>query len=90
MTKKSQTTTIIVRILRVAVAAVFLWTASGKLMSDPMTIEMFTNLGVEPRGRIGTGIVEVLAALMLLISPVAWIGAAIAAITMVVAIVLHL
>lgn len=86
----SKTTKTILWILRVAVAAIFVWTASGKLMWDPRVIEMFTNLGVEPRGRIGAGVVEIIAAILLLITPLARVGAVLAAATMVVAIVLHL
>ncbi|MEX2606712.1 MAG: DoxX family protein [Kiritimatiellia bacterium] len=37
-----------------------------KLMSDPDTITLFESLGMEPAGRIVIGILEILAALLLL------------------------
>ena len=51
---------------------------------------IFTAIGMEPWGRIGTGIMELIASVLLLINPVAWIGALIALGLMGGAIVMHL
>jgi putative oxidoreductase len=45
-----------------------------KLTGAPESIDLFTELGVEPWGRIGLGIVEVIASLLLLIPRTAAFG----------------
>jgi hypothetical protein len=38
-------------------------------------VELFTKLGVEPWGRIGTGVIELIASILLLIPSTAFVGA---------------
>lgn len=57
-------------------AAVILWqTLYFKFTAAPESVALFTKLGVEPWGRIGTGIVELFAGLFLLIPSTVFIGA---------------
>lgn len=54
------------------------------------SVELFSTLGMEPWGRIGTGIVELIASILLLIPRTTWLGAAIGLATMSGAIFFHL
>ncbi len=62
-------------ILRVAAAAILLQTLYFKFTGHPESVELFTKLGVEPWGRIGTGIIELITGIILLIPATAFIGA---------------
>jgi len=61
-----------------------------KFTGAPESVEIFSKLHVEPWGRIATGIVELIAGLMLLIPPTATLGAAIGLVLMFGAIASHL
>lgn len=63
-------------LLRIAAAVILLQTLYFKFTAHPESVELFTKLGVEPWGRIGTGIIELIAAVLLLIPSTAVIGAA--------------
>jgi len=54
-------------ILRSFAAIVVLQTLFFKFSAAPISIYIFSELGMEPWGRIGTGIVELIAAILLLI-----------------------
>lgn len=45
-----------------------------KFTGHPESVELFTKMGVEPWGRIGTGIIELLTGILLLIPATAFIG----------------
>ncbi len=45
-----------------------------KFTGHPESVELFTKLGVEPWGRIGTGIIELITGILLLIPATAFIG----------------
>lgn len=62
-------------ILRIAAAAILLQTLYFKFSGHPESVELFTKLGVEPWGRIGTGIIELITGILLLIPSTAFIGA---------------
>ena len=62
-------------ILRVTAAAILLQTLYFKFTAHPESVELFTKLGVEPWGRIATGIIELITALFLLIPFTSFIGA---------------
>jgi uncharacterized membrane protein YphA (DoxX/SURF4 family) len=68
-------TVIISWILRVIAAAILLQTLYFKLTANPESVELFTKLGVEPWGRIGTAIIELIAGILLLIPSTVFIGA---------------
>ena len=67
--------TIISLFLRVAAAAILLQTLYFKFTGHPESVELFTKLGVEPWGRIGTGIIELFTGMLLLIPSTVFIGA---------------
>ncbi len=54
-------------LLRGVAAAILLQTLYFKFTGAPESIYIFTTLGLEPWGRIGTGIVELIASILLLI-----------------------
>jgi putative oxidoreductase len=61
-------------ILRVVAAVILLQTLYFKFTGHPESVELFTKLGVEPWGRIGTGIIELITGILLLIPATAFIG----------------
>jgi putative oxidoreductase len=67
--------TIISWILRIAAAVILLQTLYFKFTGHPESVELFTRLGVEPWGRIGTGIIELATGVLLLLPATAFIGA---------------
>jgi len=75
--------------LRVIAAAILGQTLFFKFSGAPESVYIFETLGVEPWGRIGSGVVELVASLLLL-SPLAVWGALLAAGVMVGAIGSHL
>jgi uncharacterized membrane protein YphA (DoxX/SURF4 family) len=62
-------------ILRIAAAAILLQTLYFKFTGHPESVELFTKLGVEPWGRIGTGVIELITGIILLIPATAFVGA---------------
>jgi uncharacterized membrane protein YphA (DoxX/SURF4 family) len=62
-------------ILRIAAAAILLQTLYFKFTEHPESVELFTKLGVEPWGRIGTGVIELITGMLLLVPATAFIGA---------------
>jgi uncharacterized membrane protein YphA (DoxX/SURF4 family) len=71
-------------------AIILLQTLFFKFTGAPESVYIFTTVGMEPVGRIGSGIVELIAAVLLLWPSKAWIGAVLASSTMVGAIASHL
>ena len=53
----------------------FLQTLYFKFTGHPESIALFTKLGVEPWGRIGTGVIELVTAVLLLVPSTVFIGA---------------
>jgi len=62
-------------ILRAVVAIVLLQTLFFKFTGAEESVYIFTKLGMEPWGRIGSGVAELVAAILLLIPRTAWLGA---------------
>ena len=62
-------------LLRIAAAVILLQTLYFKFTAHPESVELFTKLGAEPWGRIGTGIIELIASILLLIPASVFIGA---------------
>ena len=77
-------------ILRVIAAAILLQTLFFKFTAAPESVYIFTKVGAEPWGRIASGVVELFAAVLLLIPATTWLGAALAAGVMVGAVASHL
>ncbi|MDE3142506.1 MAG: DoxX family protein, partial [Bacteroidota bacterium] len=62
-------------LLRIIAAIILLQTLYFKFTAHPESVALFTKLGVEPWGRIGTGIIELIAGILLLIPATAFVGA---------------
>jgi putative oxidoreductase len=77
-------------VLRLAAAGILLQTLFFKFTAAPESVYIFTKVGLEPRGRIGSGVVELIAALLILSPRLTWLGSAIAIAVMAGAIVSHL
>lgn len=58
--------TIILWIFRVLAALIMLQTLYFKFSAHPQSVHLFTILGMEPWGRIGTGVLELIASLLIL------------------------
>ncbi|AFK04684.1 hypothetical protein Emtol_3556 [Emticicia oligotrophica DSM 17448] len=61
-------------ILRIVAAVILLQTLYFKFTAHPESVELFSKLGVEPWGRIGTGVLELITGILLLIPATAFIG----------------
>jgi uncharacterized membrane protein YphA (DoxX/SURF4 family) len=61
--------------LRIIAALILLQTLFFKFTGHPESVELFSKLGVEPWGRIGTGVIELIASILLLIPSTVFIGA---------------
>ncbi len=62
-------------LLRFAVAIILIQTLRFKFTAHPDSVYIFTKVGLEPYGRIITGITELIAGILLLIPKTIWIGA---------------
>ncbi len=74
---------------RIVASVILLQTLYFKFTASPESVYIFTTVGMEPWGRIGVGVAEAVAGVLLLITPVAWWGAALALGLMVGAIGMH-
>jgi uncharacterized membrane protein YphA (DoxX/SURF4 family) len=63
-------------ILQIVAAAILLQTLFFKFTGAAESVYIFTTLGIEPWGRIATGAVELIAAILLLVPRTAAVGAA--------------
>jgi len=62
-------------ILRIIVAIILIQTLRFKFTAHPDSVYIFETVGLEPYGRIGIGILELIAGILLLIPKTVWIGA---------------
>ena len=85
-----KTCAIIAWICRVAAAVILLQTLFFKFTAAPESVYIFTKAGLEPWGRIGSGIAELIAAILILIPATTWLGAGLALAVMASAIFSHL
>ncbi|MEO0898653.1 MAG: DoxX family membrane protein [Bacteroidota bacterium] len=67
--------TIISWVLRLAGAIILLQTLFFKFTAAPESVELFSQLGAEPVGRIGVGIAELITSILLLVPKTVWLGA---------------
>jgi len=77
-------------VLQLAAAGILLQTLFFKFTGAEESVYIFTTLGAEPWGRIGTGVVELIASLLLLVPGTASLGASLALGIMTGAILSHL
>lgn len=69
-----KTLRIVSRVLRIIAAVILLQTLYFKFTAHPESVELFSKLGAEPWGRIGTGILELVTGILLLIPATAFVG----------------
>lgn len=62
-------------VLRLIVAVVLLQTLYYKFGGHEESIYIFTTLGLEPYGRIGIGVMELIASILILLKRTSWAGA---------------
>jgi len=76
--------------LQIVTSVILLQTLYFKFTAQPESVYIFSKIGTEPYGRIGSGVVELIAGILLLMPATAWMGALIAAGVMVGALGSHL
>jgi putative oxidoreductase len=77
-------------ILRITAAAILLQTLFFKFTGAPESIYIFTKVHAEPWGRIGSGVIELIASVLMLTPRYTWIGSFLAFCTGAGAILSHL
>jgi uncharacterized membrane protein YphA (DoxX/SURF4 family) len=82
--------TIVYWVARIVAAFILLQTLYFKFTGASESVEIFTKVGMEPWGRYGVGVLELIAGVLILINPVAWVGAGLALGLMGGAIMMHL
>ena len=65
-------------VVRLTAAVILLQTLFFKFTGAPESIYIFTKVGMEPWGRYGSGVVELIASILLLSSCYCWLGAVLA------------
>ena len=78
MTSLGKTENIISWACRITAAVILLQTLFFKFTAAPESVYIFTKVGLEPWGRIGSGVFELIAALLLFVPAYKWLGAALA------------
>ena len=84
------TITVLSWLLRIAAAGILLQTLFFKFTAAPESVYIFTKVGAEPWGRIGSGITELIAAILILTPRFTWLGSLLAVGVMSGAILSHL
>jgi hypothetical protein len=77
-------------IARGLAALILLQTLYFKFTASPESVYIFRTVGMEPWGRIGVGVLELTASVLILISATAWLGATLALALMAGALGMHL
>ena len=60
---------------RIVIAVILLQTLRYKFLAHPDSVYIFTTLGLEPYGRIGIGVMELIASVLLFPKRTIWLGA---------------
>jgi uncharacterized membrane protein YphA (DoxX/SURF4 family) len=76
--------------IKIMVAVILIQTLYFKFSGSAESVYIFEKLGIEPVGRIGSGITELLASILLFVDKTKFYAALTAAVTMFVAIISHL
>lgn len=77
-------------ILRIVAAVILLQTLFFKFTAAPESVYIFTKVHAEPWGRIGSGVIELIAAILLLWPRYTWLGSLLTLATATGAILSHL
>lgn len=78
MNELTKTQVVVAWICRIVAATILLQTLFFKFSAAPESVYIFTTVGIEPWGRIGSGIAELLAAVLLFVPGLTWLGAGLA------------
>ena len=76
--------------VRIIAAIIMVQTLFFKFTAAPESVEIFTAVGAEPWGRIGVGVMELIASVLILLPATVWLGAILAFGLMGGAIMMHL
>ncbi len=90
MNQPSKALSILSWLLRITAAVILAQTLFFKFTAAPESVYIFDKVGLGAPGRIGSGIAELIAAILLLIPGTVWLGAALALAVMGGAIMSHL
>jgi len=60
---------------RLIAAIIMLQTLYFKFTAHPEAVHIFSTIGMEPYGRIGVGVGELIASILLLVPSTVWLGA---------------
>jgi len=90
MNQLSKASTIVAWICRVAAAVILLQTLFFKFTAAPESVYIFTKVGLEPWGRIASGVAVFIAAILILLPATTWLVAGLALAVMAGAIFSHL
>jgi hypothetical protein len=85
-----KTQTLLSGLLRIVAAFILIQTLYFKFTGQPESVYIFSKLGMEPWGRIGSGVAELLASILLLVPSTIVMGALLAAGIMFGALAAHL
>jgi len=88
--KMTVTITVLSWLLRIAAAIILLQTLFFKFTAAPESVYIFTKVGAEPWGRIGSGVIELIAAILILTPRFTWLGSLLAMGVMAGAVLSHL
>src|ERR1700751_4845482 len=88
--KTTVTIAVVSWVLRITAAVILLQTLFFKFTAAPESVYIFTKVGAEPWGRIASGVVELIAAVLILTPRFTWLGSALALGVMAGAILSHL
>ncbi|WP_363317282.1 DoxX family protein [uncultured Lutibacter sp.] len=61
--------------IRIIIAVILIQTLRFKFTAHPDSVYIFSKAGMEPYGRIGIGILELIGAILILIPKTVWVGA---------------
>src|SRR5438034_7906075 len=76
--KTTVTIAVLSWVLRITAAIILLQTLFFKFTGAPESVYIFTKVGAEPWGRIGSGVVELIAAILILTPRFTWLGSLLA------------
>lgn len=62
-------------IIKIAIAVILIQTLRFKFTAHPDSVYIFTQVSLEPFGRIGIGILELIASILILVPRTTWLGA---------------
>ncbi|MEO1452065.1 MAG: DoxX family protein [Bacteroidota bacterium] len=77
-------------LLRLVVAVILVQTLFFKFTAHPDSVYIFSTIGLEPFGRIGIGVLELIASILLLVPRTVWAGSVLSLGLMGGAIMMHL